>query len=528
MMMDSGARGNISNFVQLTGMRGLMSKAIHVYAALKRQNILVRSTEEIPIKSSFKSGLTTFEFYQSTNGARKGLSDTATKTAESGYLTRRLVDAVQDIIVREDDCGTDKGFDVEDIKDIKLASVIEPLFDRIVGRYSNEDVKVGTKKLVLKNGLITEEIAKEIVNAGIEKVNIRSVLACKTTHGVCKQCYGMDLTNGKEVNIGEAVGIVSAQSIGEPGTQLTMRTFHTGGVAGVADITQGFSRLLELVDANRNPKSPAKIVRVDGTIKSIKKIEKGERIKQQVIEIIVKNKNEEHIHYCSPLDSIRVKVGQEVTTGQKITDGSIRLQELLEFAGVEALQNYMIKEIQRLYRIQGIDIADKYMEVIIRQMLSKLKVVQEGDTSLYAGQVVSVDRLKQENLKCLKDGKEIAYARPMVLGVKPLPLHSDSFLASASYQRTAEALVNAAINMKEDNLRGIKENLIVGKKIPVGTGHSNPQGKYDIFADIVEKEKKYEEKNKKYGTNHDKDITIEIKPDSLNEADEEKIAINKK
>ena len=511
IMMDSGARGNLSNFVQLTGMRGLMSKAVHVYAALTRQNILVRATEEIPIKSSFKSGLSAFEFYLSTNGARKGLSDTATKTAESGYLTRRLVDAVQDIIIREDDCGTDSGFQVQEIGDIKLASVIEPLFDRIVGRNSNEIIKIGSKVLVGKNEMITESIAKEIIDAGIKEVNIRSVLSCQTKRGVCKKCYGYDLTNGEEVNIGEAIGIVSAQSIGEPGTQLTMRTFHTGGVAGVSDITQGFSRLLELVDANRNPKSAAKIVRVNGVVKSIKKIEKGEKLKP-IVEIIISNKNEDYIHYCSIIDMIRVKVGDEVEAGQKITDGSIRLHELLEFAGVEKLQNYMIKEIQRLYRLQGIDIADKYMEVIIRQILSKVTIVNEGNTKFFAGEIVSIDRFKESNIEMLKQGKEVAFAKPMIIGVKPLPLQSDSFLAAASYQRTAESIVNAAINMKKDNLRGIKENLIIGKKIPVGTGFSNPQGKYDIFKDM---EKDETNKTHDLNLNIEDNIELDIEDGSL-------------
>ncbi len=499
MMMDSGARGNLSNFVQLTCMRGLMSKAIHIYAALKRQNILIRTIEEIPIKSSFKFGLSTFEFYISTNGARKGLSDTATKTSESGYLTRRLVDAVQDITIKEADCGISQGFDVTEIKDNKLSAMIIPLYDRIVGRNSNENVKDKDGKTLVKKGdMISKDIANQIVDAGIETVNIRSVLSCKTKRGVCQKCYGVDLTNGEEVNIGEAVGIISAQSIGEPGTQLTMRTFHTGGVAGVSDITQGFSRLLELVDANKNPKSAAKIARISGEVVSIEKVIKSEK-KKQITQIVIKNDLEEITHDCSMFDILRVKKGQEVVAGEKLTDGSIKLQELLEYAGQNATKKYLIKEIQKVYRLQGIDISDKYMEIIIRQMFSKVIIITSGSTKMHPGAVVSLDRFREEIDNSIAAGKkDLPLAKPIILGVKPLPLYSESFLAAASYQRTAEALVSAAINNKTDHLRGVKENLIIGKQIPVGTGIKNPQGKYDIFKDIIIQEAKDAEREDSY------------------------------
>ncbi len=483
MMMDSGARGNISNFVQLAGMRGSMSKATHEYAALKRQGIIVRSTEEIPIKSSFKIGLTPFEYFLSTHGARKGLSDTATKTAESGYLTRRLVDAVQNVKLIEEDCGTNKGFKVRGIKDTRTNSDIEPLFDRIVGRYPLKDVKDGNRIIVRSTEMISEDQANDIIASGITEVEIRSVLTCQSKKGVCQKCFGKDLTTNEPANIGEAVGIISAQSIGEPGTQLTMRTFHTGGVAGVADITQGFSRLMELVDANKSPKSMAIIAEQDGKVTGVVPVKENKYGQPTQYEVITENKHGEKHYSVDSSQSLRVKVGDMVEPGQKITEGSIQLQHLLEVAGSERTQAYLIKEIQRLYRLQGITISDKYMEVIIRQMLSKYQVIFSGDSSLFTSQIISIDELREINAKLIAEGKNPVFAKQIILGVKPLPLYSESFLAAASYQRTADALVSAAIMKKVDQLEGVKENIIVGNKMPVGTGMENPSGKYDIIED---------------------------------------------
>ncbi len=481
MMMDSGARGNISNFVQLAGMRGSMSKATHEYAALKRQGIVIRSTEEIPIKSSFKIGLTPFEYFLSTHGARKGLSDTATKTAESGYLTRRLVDAVQNIKLVEEDCGTNKGTIVRAIKDTRTNSDIEGLFDRIVGRFPLNDIKDGNRIIVRESEMISEDQANEIISLGITDVEIRSVLTCQSKKGICQKCFGKDLTTNEVVNIGEAVGIISAQSIGEPGTQLTMRTFHTGGVAGVADITQGFSRLMELVDANKTPKSPAVIAEQAGTIEDIVSVKENKYGQPTHYNVLVTNKFGTKAYNVESTQSLRVKKGDVVESGQKITEGSIKLQELLEIAGPVKTQNYLIKEIQRLYRLQGITISDKYMEVIIRQMLSKYQIVDNGDSGLFVSQIVSSDELRIINEKLISEGKKPAFAKQIILGAKPLPLHSESFLAAASYQRTADSLVTAAIIKKVDHLEGIKENIIVGNKMPVGTGMLEPNGKYDII-----------------------------------------------
>ncbi len=491
MMMHSGARGNISNFVQLAGMRGSMSKATHEYAALKRQGIVVRSTEEIPIKSSFKIGLTPFEYFLSTHGARKGLSDTATKTAESGYLTRRLVDAVQNIKLVELDCGTNKGTIVKEIADTRTNSAIEELFDRIVGRYPVKDIKDGNRIIVKSSEMISEDQANEIVAAGITEVEIRSVLTCQSKKGVCQKCFGKDLTTNEPVNIGEAVGIISAQSIGEPGTQLTMRTFHTGGVAGVADITQGFSRLMELVDANKSPKSMAIIAEQEGTVESIQASKENKYGQPTQYEVLVVNQYGSKAYSVDVSQSLRVRKGDKVEPGQKITEGSIQLQSLLDIAGPEKTQSYLIKEIQRLYRLQGITISDKYMEVIIKQMLSKYQVIEGGDSKLFTSQIVSSDELREINEGLIAAGKRPVFAKQIILGVKPLPLYSESFLASASYQRTADSLVAAAIMKKIDHLEGIKENIIIGNKMPVGTGMENPTGKYNIIEEDEFDENEY-------------------------------------
>ncbi|AHK22601.1 DNA-directed RNA polymerase subunit beta' [Candidatus Hepatoplasma crinochetorum Av] len=489
MMMDSGARGSISNFVQLGGMRGSMSKAAHEYVALQKQGIIIKDTEEIPIKSSFKIGLTPFEYFLSTHGARKGLSDTATKTAESGYLTRRLVDAVQDITITDEDCGTNKGFKIKAIVDTKENSIIEALYDRIVGRYASEDIIKDGRKYLAKDQLITAKIAKMLVDNKIEEISIRSVLTCNSHRGICKKCYGLDLSTQKEVNIGEAIGIIAAQSIGEPGTQLTMRTFHTGGVAGVSDITRGFSRLMELVDANKNPKSMAIISKTYGVVDSITPYAYNKENRPIQFRVVIKHKignEEEEVEYIidtTQKSRFRIKKGDFVEPGSKITEGSIQLNQLLEFGGTRTVQSYLIKEIQKLYRIQGIEISDKYIEVIIKQMLSKVIIIDSGDSKLYISQIISDNQLKEINAELFAKNKKPAFGKQIIIGVKPLPLKSESFLSAASYQRTAEALVNASISKQIDNLYGIKESLIVGKKIPVGTGILNPDGKYKIFDD---------------------------------------------
>jgi len=488
MMMDSGARGNISNFVQLAGMRGIMSKPTHVYAALKKQNILVRTEEEIPIKSSFKSGLSSFEFYISTNGARKGLSDTATKTASSGYLTRRLVDAIQDVKIVEDDCKTNDAIAISAIKYSLDNTIIESLERRLIGKYTLKDVVDKNNNVILKkNTMISKEKAFEIENVGITKVEIRTILSCKSKHGICSKCYGMDLATGNDVTIGEAVGIIAAQSIGEPGTQLTMRTFHTGGVADANDITQGFSRLTELVDANQNPKGVAEISAVNGTIKSIKIIEKDNVVDHQQITIELEDGTINEVD-ISLFEKLQVKIGDEVKAGDKLTQGSIKLDELLEVSSPEKVQNYLLKELQKIYTIQGLHISDKYMEIVIRQMLSKVRILSEGDSEFYIGQIVSKDKFEEICNELSKVNKISPTMERVIFGVKQLPLFSESFLSAASYQRTTEILMHAAIEAREDNLHGIKENVILGNIIPVGTGLRNPHGKYDFLKNLHSKE----------------------------------------
>ncbi len=509
MMMNSGARGNISNFVQLAGMRGSMSKATHEYAALKRHGIQVRSTEEIPIKSSFKSGLLPFEYFLSTHGARKGLSDTATKTSESGYLTRRLVDAVQDVTIVEEKCTSTKGIIFQDIVDTRTNAVIESLEDRIIGRVPMHDLKIGNRIIVRSGEFVTADQAKIVVENNIKKVEIRSPLTCSSHRGICKKCFGVDLTTGKEVNIGEAVGIISAQSIGEPGTQLTMRTFHTGGVAGVADITQGFARLMELVDANKNPKSSAIISKAAGKVLKISEFSHNKNGDIIDFKMTIKGKHETLEYIVDTKQVLRVKEGDHVIPGQKITEGSIKLQDLLEFAGALPTQMYIIKEVQKLYRLQGINISDKYIEVIVKQMLSKFQVINAGDSGLYSGQIVSKDKLFEINEELIKKGKRPAFANQVIIGVKPLPIQSESFLAAASYQRTAESLVTAAIEKKIDSLYGIKENLIVGNRIPVGTGVLHPTGKYDLFDEAFLVEEEY--------YNRQEAIDIELDTSSFDE-----------
>ena len=464
MMMDSGARGNISNFVQLSGMRGLMAKPNG-------------ETIEIPVKHSFREGLTVSEFFTSTHGARKGLADTALKTANSGYLTRRLVDVAQDVIVQEEDCGTDQGIWVSTIYDIKANTVIEPLYDRLVGRYAKNDVMhPSTHKIIVKgNALINEDIAKEIVDAGIERVEIRSVFGCKSKHGVCKKCYGRNLATGAEISVGESVGIMAAQSIGEPGTQLTMRTFHTGGVATDDDITQGLPRIAQLFEA-RAPKVEASISEIDGVVQKIE-----QKDGRYIVEITNEREAEPRVYETAYGAVLRVKVGSEVKAGGKITEGIINPKRLLKYTGVDDVQDYILKEVQKVYRLQGIEIADKHIEVVIKQMLRKVKIGDGGDTQFLPGVLVSLSEFTQANEEVLLAGKKPAVASPVLLGITKASLETESFLSAASFQETTKVLTDAAIKGKVDELKGLKENVIIGKLIPAGTGISdNPE----IFKDL--------------------------------------------
>lgn len=448
MMVESKARGNKSQITQLGGMRGLMATPTgRIY--------------ELPIISNFREGLTVLEYFISTHGARKGLADTALRTADSGYLTRRLVDVAQDVIVREDDCGTDKGFTVSKIQDGK--EVIEDLYDRIEGRYAFETIKhPATGEIIVnRNELIDAGIADAIIGAGIEKLQIRSVLSCRARHGVCKKCYGRNLATGEHVEIGEAVGIIAAQSIGEPGTQLTMRTFHTGGVAG-DDITQGLPRIQELFEA-RNPKGQAIISELDGVIKEIREA-KDRR------EIEVQGEAESRVYPVTYGSRIRIVKGQHVEAGDELTEGSIDPKDMLRIKGIRGVQNYILQEVQRVYRNQGVEINDKHVEVMIRQMLRKIRVIDAGQTTLLPGSFVDVHEYERANLEALLNGDEPAVARPVLLGITKASLETDSFLSAASFQETTRVLTDAAIKGKVDQLLGLKENVIIGKLIPAGTG----------------------------------------------------------
>lgn len=447
MMANSGARGSKNQISQLAGMRGLMANPSG-------------KTIEMPIKSNFREGLNVIEFFISTHGARKGLADTALRTADSGYLTRRLVDVAQDIIVREEDCGTDKGIWVEEIRD--GTEVIETLEERIIGRYAASDIvdeKTG-EVIVRKNELITEEVAKKIIDAGINRVYVRSVLECKTRYGVCTKCYGLDLGTGQPVNVGEAVGIIAAQAIGEPGTQLTMRTFHTGGIAG-QDITQGLPRVEELFEA-RKPKGVAVISEIEGYV-SIKEDKKRT--------ITVRNDNGEERTYEIPYGArLKVNDGDYVQAGDELTEGSINPHDLLRIKGPRGVQSYLLAEVQKVYKMQGVDINDKHIEIIIRQMMKKVKIEDSGDTELLPGDIVEIHRFEEENDKAIAEGKRPALGRRVLLGITKAALSTESFLSAASFQETTRVLTDAAIKGKVDPLIGLKENVIIGKLIPAGTG----------------------------------------------------------
>ena len=449
IMMNSKARGSISNFVQLAGMRGLMAKPNG-------------ESVEIPVTSNFREGLTVSEFFLSTHGARKGSADTALKTADSGYMTRRLVDVAQDIIVREEDCGTTQGVLVSAFKDDK-DGIIEPLYDRIMGRFTNKKViNPETKEVIIdKNELITEAIADKIIKAGIEEVEIRTALTCRTNHGVCKKCYGRNLATGNVVEIGEAVGIMGAQSIGEPGTQLTMRTFHTGGVAGT-DITQGLPRVEELFEA-RMPKGKATISEIDGVISKIE--ESNGKFK-----IYVKNDNEIREHVTAYGAKLRVEKGMKVPAGERLTEGNISPKELLAVTDPNTAQQYILKEVQKVYRSQGVDINDKHVELIAKRMISKIRIVDAGDTNFVPSTVVNISDFTEGNKEVIIQGKKPAIGQPILLGITKASLETDSFLSSASFQETTRILTEASVKGKVDNLHGLKENVIIGKLIPAGTG----------------------------------------------------------
>ena len=448
MMSDSGARGNIDQLKQIAGMRGLMAST-------------TGKTVEIPIKSSFREGLDALEYFISAHGARKGLSDTALRTADSGYLTRRLVDVSQDIIVREEDCGSKEGIEVFDIKDGN--QVIEKMQERLLGRYPLDDVKDPTtgEIIVDKDTLITEDLAEKIVSSGIDRLIVRSVFHCRTKHGVCAKCYGMGLASHKKVDIGDTIGIIAAQSIGEPGTQLTMRTIHSGGVAGVADITQGLPRVEELFEA-RKPKGLAIVSEISGTIK----ISDDKRKR----EVIVTSSDDSKTYLIPFGAKLRVKDGDKIEAGDQITEGSKNPAEVLAINGPDGVYQYLIQEVQKVYRNQGVDINDKHIEVIGRQMLKKVRVEDNGDTDMISGSLVDMYDFEDKNNEVEANGLRPATGKRVLLGITKASLATDSFLSAASFQETTRVLTEAAIKGKTDELIGLKENVIIGKLIPAGTG----------------------------------------------------------
>ena len=461
----------MSQLRQIAGMRGLMAST-------------TGKAVEIPIKSSFAEGLDALEYFISAHGARKGLSDTALRTADSGYLTRRLVDVSQDIIVREHDCGTHEGIMTYDIKDGN--QIIEKMEERLLGRYVVEDVyNPETNELIVdKDTMITEAIAEKIVNAGIEKLEVRSVLGCRSKHGVCQKCYGMGLARRDLVSIGEAIGIIAAQSIGEPGTQLTMRTIHSGGVAGVADITQGLPRVEELFEA-RKPKGLAIISEIAGTVK-IKETKKKKEV------VVTSSDNSKT--YTIPFGSkMKVRDGDIVEVGQPLIEGSVNPAEILALKGPEGVYEYLITEVQKVYRNQGVDINDKHIEVIGRQMLKKVRVEDNGDTDMFPGALVDMYDFEDKNNEAVQEGKRPATGKRVLLGITKASLATESFLSAASFQETTRVLTEAAVKGKVDDLVGLKENVIIGKLIPAGTGmqryqdlHINTEKKLEEVADTEE------------------------------------------
>ena len=456
MMADSGARGSISQIRQLAGMRGLIANTSG-------------TTIEIPIRANYREGLNILEYFISSRGARKGLADTALRTADSGYLTRRLVDVSQEVIIRENDCMAEDGIEVYEIRNGN--EMIEPLIERLVGRFLVNDLRDENtgEILVSKNKLMTEADAKKIIDAGVEKVKIRSVLHCKAKHGVCAKCYGANLANGNMVSVGEAVGIIAAQSIGEPGTQLTMRTFHTGGIASAEDITQGLPRVEELFEGRR-PKNAAMLTRLSGRV-HIEEIKTTRNI------IVTNDTSGESETYMIPYNlKIRVQEGEFIEKGTRLTEGNIYPNDILQILGTQAVQNYIIHEVQKVYRLQGVDINDKHIEVIVRQMLRKIKVTNTGSSYLLPGTLVDKKEIDEINtgIKARINAGEyelqLVEAMPVLQGITKAASNSESFLSAASFQETTKALTDAAIKGKSDTLLGLKENVIIGKLVPAGTG----------------------------------------------------------
>ena len=486
VMQQSGARGNISNFTQLAGMRGLMATP---------------SGElfEIPVISNFKEGLTVLELFMSTHGARKGMTDTALKTAQSGYLTRRLVDVAQDVIIREDDCGTDRGITAKAIVD-KDAGLIESLYDRLVGRFTNRTIRdPQTGEVICPKGvLMDEQMAQKIVDAGVQEVQIRSILTCNTSHGICRKCYGRNLATAEEVEIGEAVGTVAAQSIGEPGTQLTLRTFHTGGVAGAEDITQGLPRVQELFEA-RNPKGRAVISEVDGVVDKIES-----NAAEHLQEITVKGKIDTRVYTIPYTAKPAVQEGDEIHRGDKLIPGSIDPKELIKVTDTLTTEEYILAEVQKSYRTQGVDLADKHAEVLTRQMLQKVRVLDPGETDILPGEVMDIAEFRDRNRDVIISGGIPATAKADILGITKAALETNSFLSAASFQETTRVLTDASIRGKNDPLLGLKENVIIGKIIPAGTGmpiYRDQVPKADVqqpdsVYSIADLEKKMEDENK--------------------------------
>ena len=468
IMLTSKARGDLGSFNQLLGMRGLFSKPSGGFI-------------EIPVKSSFSQGVTISEFFLSTHGTRKGAVDTALKTAEAGYLTRRLVDVVQDVIVKSEDCGTDEGIIAESF--VQGDSIIESLEDRIIGRYTSKSViNPETKEVIIdKNTYITEQIADKIKKAGVKKVPIRSVLTCKTETGVCQKCYGRNLATGSIVEIGEAVGIMAAQSIGEPGTQLTMRTFNTGGVSGGDDITQGLPRVEELFEA-RNPNGKATIAEISGRITEIE--EDGGRF---VIKVTNDAETREHITMYHT--KLLVNKGDEVKAGQRFNNGAINPKELLAVTDPITVQQYILSEIQKVYRSQGVDVSDKHVEIIARRMISRIRIVDSGDSIVLTGTVMGINKFTELNRNLILEGLRPAKGKSVLLGITKVSLETESFLSAASFQETTRILTDAALHGKVDHLSGLKETVIIGKLIPAGTGAKKyRKSVFDLELDILKEE----------------------------------------
>ncbi|WP_316516712.1 DNA-directed RNA polymerase subunit beta' [Finegoldia magna] len=502
IMAVSGARGSENQIRQLGGMRGLMSDT-------------AGNTIEIPITSNFREGLSVQEFFISTHGSRKGLSDTALRTADSGYLTRRLVDVSQDVIITEDDCGTDEYIVAKEIKDGNRQ--VEDLKSRIIGRYAFEDIlDLDTGEIIVhKNDMINEAIAERIESKGIKEVKVRSVLGCKMKHGVCAKCYGRNLATGKPVNIGEAVGIIAAQSIGEPGTQLTMRTFHSGGIAGVG-ITSGLPRVEELFEA-RKPKGLAYITEIEGTVK-IQENKKRNDV------IVTSEDGEEQVYQIPYGAHIRVNEGDHVEKGEPLTEGSINPQDILRVNGAEGVRDYIIREVQKVYRLQGVDIDDKHIEIIIRQMMSKIKVEESGDSGFLSGSVVDARDFKMTNEQLIKEGKTPATGTHSLMGITKASLATESFLSAASFQETTRVLTETSIKGKVDHLIGLKENVIIGKLIPAGTGiakYDRIEVDYDGKAedDMIEAEKAQESNDSEESEESEESTVISGNYESLQDED---------